>query len=177
MADTLKVELDIKHVLAALDGLPASAMQAAWRRTLRKTANWIKVQTAKAVSKGTQIPQKVLKQRIYFFLRSKDSGKVWLGLNPIEAERLGTVRQTRKGVRAGRFMFEGAWLMGKIAPNGPVYQRVGKERLPYNRVTFDWSGEGDKAFRNVAQLVGDRLMVILRQEVNYEIQKAFGRAR
>ncbi|MFP3615274.1 phage tail protein, partial [Paraburkholderia sp. SIMBA_050] len=43
--DALKVEIDVKQVTAALQGLAPSAMQAAWRRTLRKTAAWIKSQT------------------------------------------------------------------------------------------------------------------------------------
>ena len=101
--DRLKVEIDIKQVTAALDGLSSAAMQAAWRRTLRKTAAWIKSQTSKEVSAATKIPQKVIKSRLYFFLRSADTGKVWLGLNPVEAHRIGTVTKTGKGMRAGRF--------------------------------------------------------------------------
>lgn len=83
----LKVEIDVGAVTAVLQGLSPSAMQAAWRRTLRKTAAWIKSQTAKEVSAATRIPQKTIRRRLYFFLRSADTGKVWLGLNPIEAHR------------------------------------------------------------------------------------------
>lgn len=177
MPTTLKVEIDIKPVLSLVQGLSPAAMQNAWRRTLRKTGNWIKGQTAKAVSKATRIPQKLLRQRMYFFLRSRDTGKVWLGLNAIEANRLGKVRQTRKGVTAGRFRFEGAWLMSKVAPDGPIYQRKGKERRPYEQVKFDWAGLGEAAFREAAARAEERLLIVLRQEVNYELQKAIGRAR
>ena len=177
MSSTINVELDIKQVLDLMYGLPPAAMQNAWRRTLRKTANWVKSQTAKAVSKETRIPQKLLRQRLYFFLRSRDTGKVWLGLNAIEANRLGKTRQTRKGVTAGRFRFDGAWLMKKIAPDGPVYRRTGEGRLPYEQVKYDWSGSGEAAFRDAAGRAEERLLVVLRQEVNYEIQKAIGRAR
>ena len=177
MADAIKVEIDIKQVLHLMHGLPPAAMQNAWRRTLRKTSNWVKSQTAKAVSKETRIPQKLLRQRLYFFLRSRDTGKVWLGLNAIEAHRLGKTRQTRKGVTAGRFRFDGAWMMKKAAPDGPVYRRVDKDRLPYEQVTHDWSASGEAAFKEAAARAEERLMVVLRQEVNYEIQKAIGRAR
>lgn len=177
MTDTIKVEIDISKVLNLVRNLPPSAMQNAWRRTLRKTANWVKSQTAKAVSKQTKIPQKLLRQRLYFFLRSRDTGKVWLGLNAIEAHRLGKTRQTRTGVTAGRFRFDGAWMMKKVSPDGPVYRRKGKGRLPYEQVKYDWSGAGDAAFREAATRAEERLMVVLRQEVNYEIQKALGRAR
>lgn len=177
MTDTLKVEIDVSKVLSLVRHLPPDAVQNAWRRTLRKTMSWVSAQTAKTVSKATGIPQKLLRQRLYFFLRSRDSGKVWLGLNAIEAERLGKVRQTRAGVTAGRFRFQGAWLMKKVAPDGPVYRRAGKSRMPYERVKADWSGAGDAAFHEAAARVEARLLVILGQEVNYEIQKAVGRAR
>ena len=102
---------------------------------------------------------------------------MWLGLNAIEANRLGKTRQTRKGVTAGRFRFDGAWLMKKIAPDGPVYRRTGEGRLPYEQVKYDWSDHGESAFRDAAARAEERLLVVLRQEVNYEIQKAIGRAR
>lgn len=174
MTETLNVEIDVKPVLDLMHGLPPAAMQNAWRRTLRKTANWVKRQTAKTVSKETRIPQKLLMQRLYFFLRSRDAGKVWLGLNAIEAERLGKLLQTRKGMTAGRFRFDGAWVMKKIAPEGPVYRRAGKKRLPYERVKYSWSDRGESAFRDAAARAEERLRVVLRQEVNYEILKAIG---
>lgn len=177
MTETLKVEIDINQVLNLVRDLPPAAMQNAWRRTLRKTANWVKSQTAKAVSKEAKIPQKVLRSRLYFFLRSRDTGKVWLGLNAIEANRLGRPRQTRKGVTVGRHRFDGAWMMKNVAPDGPVYRRTGKDRLPYEQVKYDWEGVGEAAFREAAAKAEERLMVVLRQEVNYEIQKAIGRAR
>lgn len=205
MTDTIKVEIDIKQVLDVMRGLPPSAMQNAWRRTLRKTANWVKGQTAKAVSKETRIPQKLLRQRLYFFLRSKDTAKVWLGLNALEADRLGTPRQTRTGVSVGRYRFDSAWIYrskhsdggsersikirhrdGTVetkkyhssdANTGKVFRRVGKARTPYERVKVDWSKAGDAAFRAAAARAEERLMIVLRQEVNYEIQKAIGRAR
>lgn len=175
--DRLKVEIDIKQVTAALDGLSSAAMQAAWRRTLRKTAAWIKSQTSKEVSAATKIPQKVIKSRLYFFLRSADTGKVWLGLNPVEAHRIGTVTKTGKGMRAGRLTFEGAWRQTQAKPDGPLYRRAGKARTPFEMVTVDWSTSGDPAFRRAAQRCETRLMTILKQEANYEIQKAIGNMR
>ncbi|TKC83838.1 phage tail protein [Trinickia terrae] len=174
--DNMQIEIDIKEATAVLHGLPPSAMQAAWRRTLRKTSAWIKSQTAKEVGAATKIPQKVIRHRIYFFLRSSDTGKVWLGLNPIEAHRLGNATRTRKGMRVGRQSFEGAWRQSKRNPRGPIYERVGKERMPYRLVTVAWQQAGDPAFRRAAKACEARLMVILRQEVNYELQKVMRRA-
>lgn len=63
------------------------------------------------------------------------------------------------------------------ANTGKVFKRVGKARTPYERVKFDWSASGEAAFSEAATRAEERLMVVLRQEVNYEIQKAIGRAR
>ncbi|MDN7610932.1 phage tail protein [Burkholderia cepacia] len=175
--DLLKVEIDVKGALEALAGLPPAAMQAAWRRTLRKTGAWIRTQTAKEVGRATGIQQKLLRQRMYFFLRSADTGKVWLGLNPLEAHRLGGVRRTKKGMRAGKSLFESAWRKTTRQPDGPIYRRTGKARTPFEVVKVEWSQTGDPAFRRAAQACEARLMTVLRQEVNYEIQKAANRAR
>ncbi|MCW5319632.1 phage tail protein [Verminephrobacter aporrectodeae subsp. tuberculatae] len=176
MSATLKVEIDTQKVMGLLRGLPPSALQGAWRRTLRKTANWIKGQTAKAISGAARIPQKLIRRRLYFFLRSGNTGKVWLGLNAIEAHRLGTPRQTRRGVTVGRHRFEGAWMKKKTGPEG-VYRRKGRGRMPYEKVKYDWSGSGEDALKSAAARSEARLMTVLRQEVNYELQKAAGRAR
>ncbi|MDN7910124.1 phage tail protein [Burkholderia cepacia] len=175
--DLLKVEIDVRGAFEALAGLPPAAMQAAWRRTLRKTGAWIRSQTAKEVSSATGIQQKLLRQRMYFFMRSLDTGKVWLGLNPLEAHRLGAVRRTKKGMRAGKSLFEGAWRKTKAQPDGAIYRRSGKARTPFEVVTVEWSQTGDPAFRRAARVCEARLMTVLRQEVNYEIQKAANRAR
>ena len=175
--DAMKFEIDIRQITDMLQRLSPSAMRAAWRRTLRKTGAWIKSQTAKEVAKGTRIAQKVVRRRLYFFMRSADSGKVWLGLNPLEAHRLGAVRKTRRGVRAGRLSFDCAWRQTKAKPNGPIYKRIGQARTPFEAVTVDWSKTGDPAFRRATQMCEARLMTILRQEVNYEVQKALGGGR
>lgn len=67
--------------------------------------------------------------------------------------------------------------MKKRAPSGPVYIRVGKERLPYRAVKVEWAERGEAAFREVATRIEERLLVVLRQEVNYEIHKASGNVR
>ncbi len=210
MIEKIHVDVDVSVALALLRNLSKDAMQRAWRRTLRKTSNWVKSQAAKAVSSKTQIPQKVLKSRIYFFLRDTNTGKVWLGLNQLNADRLGKPRQTKTGVTVARRRFNHAWIMRSTAKTGDwrriqykdrsgnkqtrnikisqkdvknrqasvgkVYERVGRDRNPYRSVKFDWSAEGESAFRAVAAVAENRLIELLMQEVNYEILKAKGNA-
>lgn len=180
MTETLKVEIDISRWTALVANLPPSAMQNAWRRTLRKTMNWVKSQVARDVSAAAKIPMKIVRERLYFFLRSSVTGKVWLGLNAIEADRLGTLRQTRSGVTVGRHRFPGAWIYRgehNVNSYGKVFRRVGRARIPYERVKVDWTGDGEAAFQRVAARAEERLLTILEQEIRYEIHKAVGNAR
>lgn len=174
MAVTMKAELDIGRLRYLQDALSAAAFSRAWARALRKTGKWIQTHVAKAVSVQTRIPQRVLRERLYFFLRSRMTGKVWLGINAIEADRLGAPRQTRTGVTVRSHRFAGAWVMRSqrdLAGNGKVFRRVGRERVPYERVKVDWGDAGEAAFRAVAARAEERLLQILEQELRFEIIK------
>lgn len=189
----LKNEIDIQPLQQLYQGLSDAAFQNAWRRALRKTGNWVRVHVAKRLSAATRIPQKVIKQRVYFFLRSQMHGKVWLGLNPIEAGRLGSARQTRAGVTVGRHRFPGAWVMRYRDPGG-VYRRTGhwmtakrhivtngpkgkdywvtQRREAYEKVKVEWDAAAESVFREVAEESRQRLLEILEQEIRWELRKA-----
>ncbi|MGC0151888.1 hypothetical protein ACPRNU_05455 [Chromobacterium vaccinii] len=169
----MKSELDIRPVLALSAGLREEAIRQAWRRALRKTGEWVKTHVARQLAGEVKIPVKLIKQRLYFFLRSLMQGKVWLGINPIEAGRLGKVRQTRAGVTAGRHRFPGAWVMKYRDPNG-VYRRTGNDRGLYEKVRFEWDDAAERVFRRVAGEAEARLLVVLEQEIRWELRKVTG---
>ncbi|MGQ5522644.1 hypothetical protein ACUHMQ_05205 [Chitinimonas sp. PSY-7] len=174
MPVTLRSEINLQPVLALSHALKEEAVRNAWRRAMRKTGNWVKTHVAKVLSPELKIPQKVLKQRLYFFLRSKMmEGKVWLGINPIEADRLGQPRQNRTGITAGRHRFEQAWIyQGKQGgQQGKVFRRVGRARTPYTRVHLDIDDAGERAFRAVTAQAEARLLAIFEQELRWEINK------
>lgn len=164
----------------------------------------MKTLVGREVSKEKQIPLKVLRDRLNYYLKNPTTAKVWLGLNPIEVHRLAGgvgARQRGDGVRSGRHSFSRAWLMPVHAKTeeGNKYQRVrtrkrrgggtsiqgktivmqrdGKGRLPISKVTYEWAASGDAAMRRASAKIEERSLVILRQELNYETQKAVGRAR
>lgn len=172
--ETITIDVDVNLAMAFLRNLNKSAMQRAYLRTIRKTSNWVIGQASRAASAKTKIPQKVLKSRIRFYLKDAFTGKVWLGLSALPADRIGKPRQTRAGVIVGKYRFGHAWIM---KPSGkPVFIRTGKGRLPIERVTVDWAGDGDAALRSVIPAIQQRFMDVLVQEVNYEILKAKGNA-
>lgn len=88
MGTNLGVEINADKVLEMFKHFSPAQAEAAWRRTLRKTGNYMKTLVGREVSKAKQIPLKVLRDRLNFYLKSPSTAKVWLGLNPIEAHRL-----------------------------------------------------------------------------------------
>lgn len=177
MSAALKVDIDVHAALNLLRHLPPSAMEAAWRRTLRKTGVWAKAEMAREVRQHAKIPQKVVRDRVFFYLRNSKTGKVWAGLNSIPAELLGKPRQTRTGVTAGAYQFPHAWIYRSHHKNdgntGKVFRRTTNRRKPTERVMLDWSDQGRAAFHITAKRIEARVMDVLRQEVRFELHKAF----
>jgi len=170
--NTLSVHFDTSPLTEMMALLSGKALDAAWRRALRKTLAWAKSQTAKTLSAETAIPQKILRRRLR--TRLGKTGTVWLGLNPVKAHRLGNTRQTKAGVTAGRARFPGAFLVGR-APGTPAFRRVGKARLPIKAETLEWDVAGERGFEEVARQAENRLLTVLSQEINYELLKVTGR--
>ncbi|MCL2345251.1 MAG: hypothetical protein FWC58_05320 [Desulfobulbus sp.] len=178
--DHIEVRFDTNRWKSLLAGLTGAAMQNAWRRALRKTMTWVSGQVAREVSAATRIPQKVIRDRLLMMMRNSAGGrgnaaKVWLGLNALEVDRFGKARQTPTGVTVGRHQYPGAW-MKKKRDDGKVFRRIGRDRIPYERVTQDWEGEGEASFQSVLGRIKERLLTLLEQEINYELQKAAGNA-
>lgn len=167
MATRFNIEVNVDEVLHLAHSLTPRAMQNAWRRTLKKTGKYLQSQVAKKLSPIAQIPQKVIKQRLYYFVKSLDKAKVWLGLEKLAAERLGKARQTKKGVKVGKHLFEKAFYR-----KNKVFRRVGSARLPIERVLFDFGDKGEAAFQDGIASAEQRLLTILRQEINFELIRA-----
>ena len=168
----IHVQIDASSLAEMMSLLSGKALDAAWRRALRKTLAWIKSQVAKTISADTNIPQKILRRRLK--TRLGNTGTAWLGMNPIKAQRLGNTRQNKVGVSAGRFRFPGAFLIGR-APGTTAFRRVGKSRLPIKAEMLEWDATGEKGFEAVARQAENRLLTVLAQELNYELLKVTGR--
>jgi hypothetical protein len=181
---TLKSEIDISPAIEYLHGLSKIQIDNAWRRTLRKTARWVKAAVANTLRRHSGIPSKLIERRLYFFLRSLKTAKVWLGLNAIKAHELGkSSRQTASGVTVGRHHFNKAWTRKVLDPYGVVYRRTGNFqwvpvpgrgkalREAYEVVKYDWNEAGQQAFDRIEQEAGERINTIFRQELNYELLK------
>jgi len=154
-------------------GLTKRKVEVAGFRSVRKTARWVKTHLARELSKELQIVQKIIRQRLRVYVKDKKAmqAKVWMGMYKIKASRLGRVRQTRTGVSVGRHRFPGAFQATMKTYHTDVYERRDDARLPIDLVELDISEKAMKVLNAVSERTEARLMKIMQQEINYEIQK------
>ncbi len=140
----ISVEFDGDQVrrLARDFGATEKHLQAALRSTYGKMGRWLRTRATRGLSAHVGVKQKLLRSRIRTFRmahgigNSGEGSKVWFGLRPIPAHRLGKPRRTSEGVRVGAHNFPGAFL-GKYGAAEKVLRRVGPARKPLEVVGLD----------------------------------------
>lgn len=160
---------DLQRVLGTLN-LSESAVRAASRRAVLKTARWAQTQARRSVSAELKIPQSLIRARLRLYRQGDGlEQKVWLGLNAIGAKSLGTPMRRTGGTQVGRHFFKDAFPIARFG-NG-VYRRTSRERFPLEMVKLDIDEIGAAAMRDTAQRTDERLMQFLQQELRYELTK------
>jgi hypothetical protein len=175
---TLKLdEQDFADMVRTL-GLTEQRLYAAGYRAVRKTVMWVKTHLARTLSKELQIVQKLVRQRLRVYMQDRRAmqGKVWMGMYKIRASRLGRARQTRAGVSVGRHRFPGSFEATMPSGHTDVFKRRGKSRLKIDIQQLDISEQARQAIAEINAKADERLMIIMEQEINYEIHRMAGRA-
>jgi hypothetical protein len=172
----------------------------AQRRAINKTLGWLRTQIARAVSRQEGIAVRAVRQRLraYSVRGGSTQGKLWFGLNPLEASRTGRARQTTSGVSVGRRRYAGAFYKKVYGSSADIWIRTGSKHFqsrdyPNSDVSTaggprsGWISENDSRFplakakvsiENVRPLFESwvrqtdaRLLQVLKQELNFELQK------
>jgi len=180
--------------------LVPKAAAAAQRRAINKTLGWLRTHIARDVGRQEGIAMRAVRQRLraYSVKGSSTRGKLWFGLNALEASRTGRPRQTQAGVSVGRRRYAGAFFK-KVYGNGPdIWIRTASKQFKASDypdsevsratgVSSGWIAENDSRFPLAKAKVSiedarshfetwtrradQRLLEILKQELNYELQK------
>lgn len=162
---------DVTRVVGSMN-LTEKAVRAAARRAILKTARWTQGQARRAVSAELKVQQKLIRARLRMYRRGEGlEQKVWLGLNAVAANRLGTPRRRGDGTQVGQHFFKGAFPIQKYG-NG-VYRRTSHARFPLELAKLEIDEVGEAAMREAAQRADDRLMQFMQQELRYELSKVF----
>jgi hypothetical protein len=159
--------------------LSETAIKAAWRRTLNKFARHISAKVAKTLAPQADVTQRAIKQRLKTFQR-RNSGfaqvKLWLGLNPLAAHHVGTLRQLKgTGVKVrGHHLPKSFLAKGQNTGKTMAFERSTQSRYPIKISRIEWSESAEQAFQNAMLGAQPELMRRYQQELNYELLKATG---
>ncbi len=164
----LNVRLDPNSArsLILLTGSVEAQVNAAMRCAISRTAKWVNAQASQRLAKATKLSAKILNSRNQIYLNS-DEGRVWIGLNPIDAKKLSPV-QSASGVKAGPANFPGAFIVkgsGKLA--GQVMKRGDHGRLPIKKQVYAIFDAANPVINEIAREVGTRLLMEFEHELKW----------
>ncbi|UVL73867.1 hypothetical protein [Pseudomonas protegens] len=176
--------------------LVPKAAAAAHRRAINKTLRWLRTHIARAVGSKERIAVAAVRQRLRAYpINSNGQGKLWFGINPIESSRIGRVRQNRSGVSVAGRRYQGAFFKKVYGGQDDIWIRTGSKLFdpkdyPETRLGKRRSGfinENDNrfplakakvslddvrpTFEEWVKRADQRLLEILEQELNFELQK------
>lgn len=177
--------------------LVPKAAAAAQRRAINKTLGWLRTHIARAVGKQERIAIAAVRQRLraYPVTGGTMRGRLWFGLNAIEASRTGRARQTGSGVSVAGRRYQGAFYKKVYGSKADIWIRTGSKHFSADDYPDTEQGrrrsgfveENDNRFPlakakvsleqarphfdNWVRQADERLLVVLKQELNFELQK------
>ena len=154
--------LDLSGMAEQFDAAPEKIRMAA-RRALAFAARWANSEALKQVPKVTGIRANIIAGRIRMEIM-EESGRVWIGLNPIDVKKLHPV-QTADGISADGFEFPGAFMPWGI--EGPVFRRIGKERLPIKKLEVAISQKATVAIQQIAMQIRDKFNQEFKRQLSW----------
>jgi hypothetical protein len=180
-------------------GLVPKAVAAAERRAINKTLRWLQGRVARSVGQQERIAIKAVRQRLRAYKAgSNGQGKLWFGLNPIEASRAGRPRQTRAGVSVAGRRYQGAFYRQVYGSKADIWIRTASKHFDANDypdsevskaggASSGWIAENDSRFPLAKAKISledvrphfeswtnkahQRLLVVMEQELNFEMVK------
>lgn len=203
----ITLQADPRHIknFAEFDELLPKAIKAAQRRAINKTLRWLRTHVARSVSKQERIAVSAVRQRLLAYpMGTNGQGKLWFGMSPIEASRAGRPRQTRTGVSVAGRKYQGAFFRTVYGSNPDIWIRTASKHFragdyPDSEVSgrgglsSGWIAENDSRFPLAKAKISledvrphfeawtnkahQRLLVVMGQELNFELQKHLGRLK
>jgi len=190
---------DLKAFADFANAVPKAAAKAQ-RRAINKTLGWLRTHIARAVGRQEKIAVRAVRQRLRSYPVDGGAmrGKLWFGINPLEASRAGRARQNKGGVSVAGRRYRGAFYKKVYGNQADIWIRTASKHFdkadyPDSEITSrkgpssGWIAENTdryplaKAkisleavrphFEAWSRKANERLMQILKQEMNFELQK------
>ena len=197
----ITLQLSVKD-MQAFNGLAKvvpKAVAAAQRRAINKTLGWMATRIARDASRQERIALRAVRQRLrsYPIKGNADSGKLWFGVNAMDASRVGKPRQGKAGVSVAGRRYRGAFYKKVYGGKADIWIRTASKHFnpddypggasAAGGTSSGWIAENDDRFPLAkakvsledvegpfnawAQKADERLLVVLKQELNFELHK------
>ncbi|MBV0900043.1 MAG: phage tail protein [Wolbachia endosymbiont of Fragariocoptes setiger] len=155
----IKTSNNIDEVISYI-GRQKQKIKLAVIKALNKTALWLKSQAAKEISEEKRIKLNLIRKRLRIFKAKTRRLDVLIRANlyDIRASAIGKIQKTRKGTKAGKHQFMGAFMATMPRGYRGVFKREGKTSLPIEEIKLPLKPEGSR---------------IMKDLVNYEVEKVF----
>lgn len=179
--------------------LVPKAVANAQRRAINKTLRWLRTHIARDVGRQERIAIAAVRDRLKAYpVSSNGQGRLWFGINPIEASRAGRPRQSRSGVSVAGRRYQGAFYKRVYGGKPDIWIRTASKHFdaddyPDSDVSgaggasSGWISENDSRFPLAKAKISlddvrphfeawverahARLLEIVEQELNFELQK------
>ncbi|MNF80757.1 hypothetical protein D3C84_630070 [compost metagenome] len=197
---SLQFSADDMQAFKQLAKVMPKAAAAAQRRAINKTLGWLATHMARDVSKQERIAVRAVRQRLrsYPIKGQGQLGKLWFGTNPMEASRVGNPRQGKAGVSVAGRRYQGAFYKRVYGNKADIWIRTsskhfnpddypGSSASAGGGTSSGWIAENDNRFPLAkakvsledvegpfytwANKADERLLVVFKQEMNFELHK------
>jgi hypothetical protein len=171
------VQVDTSEMEARLGQL-AHVIPTAAKRAAVRTRDWLMTQLRRELSRRAAVPRKELKGRFRRSGGEKGSAYsrsayavLWIGLNGIEAQKVGNPRQNKTGTKVGRHSFDRAFLSTIYSGEQKIWRRKsfgrGSRRFPVVKMTIPVNEAMEEILPEYQAAAARMFSQRLEHEVNY----------
>ncbi len=119
---------ELARIAARYEATPRQ-LEKASARALKKTFRHLADRVSREVARRSGVGMKVMRHRIRSKVLNSGSGaSLWMGLEPIELNELGSVRQSKAGVKVKGFSFDGGFYQSVFTDEPKAYVRTTRAR-------------------------------------------------
>lgn len=163
----VSINIDNSGLERVMQDLAASKGQIdrALRSTTGKVQRWINTQLVREMAAQLKIAQKAIRPRFKKHLSRSGQeiyASIWVGVNPFEAQRVGTPKQLKKGVRVKSWLFDKAFIASIYVSDQKVWRR---QKAPESWSTAGGSRQKDWQRKNAGRFPVAVMMVPIAEQM------------
>ena len=170
------VSLDMAQMERFFVGLTPVKVALASKRAAIRTREWLLTHMSRELATRKALPVKGIKARFrrggkendgQWYSHETQSAVLWIGFIDIEAQKAGTPKQTKAGVRVGKHFFDRAFHVAIFNPAKKVWRRKGKARFPVIKMTIPINDEMEEMLPRYQAAATRMFSDRLEHEINF----------